>query len=306
MKGRIKHMDIIDKQYLVEKNPWKYYSAGQSIIFNDKREIRALLKLNGSKSNKSILSILYETYFGNVLTDSSIDQMLKNGAVIDCPINGNPFFAKIILLYNNPALPNLRNEKFDTSISMQEYYEEKDQLEIIANNLTLNEKAKLLFTDEKSKDFNGGKAWYSKIYSNIKDAIKSQSREDYTIVDFQKDVCTLQWFAYPSKSFQKDIIDNHLEENVRELETHKFMVNLARYAIYQGKTVIAMRSVVRWEEALKPETIEKEGKGFINQNQYKSNYQNNFFISLNNLNPGPDAKYITKPLSEKIDLKKIL
>ena len=89
-----------------------------------------------------------------------------------------------------------------------------------------------------------------------------------------------------------------------QLESHKFIVKLARYAISQGKTVIAMRSVHNWEDVLKPSAIENDQEDYgLN---YSKNYEDNFYFSMDNLNNSLKKKNIIKPLKEKINYSSIL
>lgn len=293
--------NIINREYFNGKNnPWHKYSKGESIIVED---IEVLKNCNAGKSKKNILNILYNTYFGEDYADSSCDNKFKKYKVLDSPINGNPFVAKIILLYNNPALPNKKGAEFSPKNKLSDYFED-EQKEIIANNLNLSNKAKLLYTEETLNKNNDAQDWYLKIYNKFKENLKSE--KEYSLNQFKRDVCTLQWFPYPTKSLQKDFIANNLNECIKKLPTHEFMVDLARYAIYSGKTVIAMRSVKRWEEALSFQTISDEGKSFEGNDRYVNNYENNFFMSLDNINPGPKEEYLVRPLIKKVYFRDFL
>jgi len=96
------------------------------------------------------------------------------------------------------------------------------------------------------------------------------------------------------------------------LETHQFIVDLARLAIANDQTVIAMRSVVEWMNALSYDAIHLENKCIeikdrtLCEKEYNAKYENNFYISLDNLNPGPNPENIIKPMKGEIDFNKIL
>ncbi|MGD9761866.1 MAG: hypothetical protein AB7U52_05515 [Candidatus Izemoplasmatales bacterium] len=289
---------IIDIDYFINNNPWKKFKENELFIVDD--DIEKLKKTKTTRSKKNIYDILSKQYFGDIARDMK--------EIIDSPINGNPFKAKIILLYNNPSLPNIKGVPYDTSKKMKDDYYHNDQIDVIKDNLSLSEGATLLFTGEKSKKINGGKKWYDHLYKSI-----LNEKKDYKIENFREDICTLQWFPYPSNKFQEDFISTGLNEIIRTLDTHQFMVDLARFAIASGKTVIAMRNVVLWSEVLSYKTIKSEKKLIkventtVNENAYDELYRNNFFISLDNINQGIKVKYLTKPLpkAEQIDFDKL-
>jgi hypothetical protein len=284
------------------KKLWGNFNEDHILVVDN---IEKLKETRTEKSKLNIYDILSKTYFGKNNCD---EKKLKN-EIIDCPINGNPFEAKIILLYNNPALPNkTKDSKYVVTKNMKEDYYEKDQINIISDNLTLSPNAKLLFTSEKQNQNNAGKDWYDKIYNSLKKSIENNnSGNTYLFTDFEKYVCTLQWFPYPSLNFYDDFVSNGLNDKIKGLETHKFIVDLARHAIANDKTVIAMRSVVEWMNALSYDAILSENKCIeikdhtLCKAEYNTKYENNFFISLDNLNPGPNPDKITKPMIGKLD-----
>lgn len=294
------------------KKLWGNFSEDHILVVDN---IEKLKETRTKRSRLNIYDILCKTYFGKYYYD---EKKLKN-EIIDCPINGNPFKAKIILLYNNPALPNKtkdsNNKKTEYYVTqnMKEYYYTKKQIDIISDNLTLSHDAKLLFTSEAQNLNNAGKDWYDKIYNSLKKSIETNnSGNTYPLDDFEKYVCTLQWFPYPSLNFYDDFVSNGLNDKIKELETHQFIVDLARLAIANDQTVIAMRSVVEWMNALSYDAIHLENKCIeikdrtLCEKEYNAKYENNFYISLDNLNPGPNPENIIKPMKGEIDFNKIL
>jgi len=273
------------EQKLRDNNPWKKYEGG-SILVDD---------LNGRDESKP----KSKTTLYSVLTneDNFMDYDLNGNNFIDCPINGDPFNAKIILLFNNPSLPNFTKnrskdhqaENFDPK---KDYFTKKER-EIIKDNLTLRSK-EMLYTLEDADIINNGYDWYKKMWNSL----------GITKEQFSKNFCILQWFPYPSKKFHDDFVKRNLNNQIKMLKSHQFIVQLARYAISQGKTVIAMRSIHYWEDVLKPVPVGIDPED--NDVKYSKNYEDNFYFSLDNLNNSLKKEKITLPIKKQINFQSIL
>lgn len=276
-------MEKINEAYLRMINPWKEYNGG-SIL--SELDIDALHKTATKQSKKTIYEVLSRNYKG---------YSLEGKNYLECPINGNPFTAEMILLFNNPSLPYINNPKISKEKNFNAFdpeninYFSVEQRKIITENLNLKGE-RMLYIDDDNSNINNGYDWYKKMYSSLK--------KPWTKELFSKNVCIIQWFPYPSNNFHEDFVSSKLTTIIEEMYSHKFLVQLVRYAISQGKTVIAMRSVKKWTKALHPNSI-KDIEMY--ENNYDDLYKKNFYINLDNLNNVLQKENIAKPLYVDFD-----